>query len=159
MSSRAQDADPAGGVFDHREDVVALPGQGDRGDDVDGQEGVGLTAQEIGPRAGCSVGCGIDARGPEDLLHGRRVPPFHQVAVPAQDCVRSDEQLQPAQCLAGQGVQEGGQQRPVDSRERHRARVEVALQYGELMTQGETSLSRSLVGRSRRMAKVLVTVR
>jgi hypothetical protein len=87
------------------------------------------------------------------------VPPFDQVAVPAQDCVRSDEQLQPAQCLAGQGVQEGGQQRPVDSRERHRARVEVALQYGELMTQGETSLSRSLVDRSRRMAKVLVTVR
>ena len=37
----AQDAHPWGGVFDHRRDVLTLPGQGDRVDKVDGRQGVG----------------------------------------------------------------------------------------------------------------------
>jgi len=130
---------------DHGENVLALPGEGDRLDEVDGQQCLGLTAEEVGPGAGRSVGCGIDALGLEDLPHRRgcdldceggefavdtpvspgrvfadqaqdqsangahrrwtsgpfpfrdvRVLLFHQVAVPAQDRVRSHEQLQPA---------------------------------------------------------------
>jgi hypothetical protein len=66
-----------------------------------------------------------------------RVPLSHQVTVPAQDRVWSHEQLRPAQYVAGQGMQERGEERPVRGRERHRARAEVALQYGELMAQSK----------------------
>lgn len=44
MGGGTKDTDPAGGVFDDGEDVLALPGQGDRLDEVDGQESVGLAA-------------------------------------------------------------------------------------------------------------------
>jgi hypothetical protein len=40
----AEDTDPAGGVLDHGQDVLTLPGQGDRLDEVDGQERLGLAA-------------------------------------------------------------------------------------------------------------------
>ena len=36
MRGGAEDTDPAGGVFDDGEDVLTLPGQGDRLDEVDG---------------------------------------------------------------------------------------------------------------------------
>jgi len=68
----AEDPDPAGGVFDDGEDVLALSGPGDRFGEVDSQQCVGLTAQEVGSGAGRSVWCGIDALDAEDLPHCRR---------------------------------------------------------------------------------------
>ena len=50
-----EDADAAGGVFDDGEDVLALTGPGDGFDDVDGQHGVGLAAEELGPAGGGPV--------------------------------------------------------------------------------------------------------
>src|SRR5437016_40225 len=40
MRGSAEDTDPTGGVFDDGEDVLALPGQGDGLDEVDGQDGM-----------------------------------------------------------------------------------------------------------------------
>jgi hypothetical protein len=45
----AEDSDAAGGVLDGGEDVLALPGAPDGLDEVRGQDGVGLGAQEVGP--------------------------------------------------------------------------------------------------------------
>jgi hypothetical protein len=66
-----QDAGASGGVLDDGEDVLAPPGRGGRFDEVDGLQGLRLAAEEVGPGAGCSVWCGIDALGAEDLPHGR----------------------------------------------------------------------------------------
>jgi hypothetical protein len=60
MRRGAEDTDPAGGVFDDGEDVLTLPGQGDRLDEVDGQECLGLAAQEVGPGDGRSLGRGVE---------------------------------------------------------------------------------------------------
>jgi hypothetical protein len=66
----AQDADPAGGVLDYRQDVQLGPGQGCRLEEVAGQQCVGLGAQELRPRAAGALGCGVDTGLVEDLLHG-----------------------------------------------------------------------------------------
>ena len=66
-----------------------------------------------------------------------RVPLFHQVAVPAPYGLRPDDQAQPAQDRPGQGLQQCGKERPVCRCEGHRARAELALQYGKLVAQGE----------------------
>jgi DNA-binding CsgD family transcriptional regulator len=52
----AEDPDAPGGVFDDGEAVQARPGQGAGLEEVTGQQGVGLTAQEAGP--GCRPGAG-----------------------------------------------------------------------------------------------------
>ncbi|MGW9027168.1 hypothetical protein ACWGQ5_23925 [Streptomyces sp. NPDC055722] len=44
MSGGIQDVDAAGGVLDDGENVLAPASQGDRLDEVDGQESVGLGA-------------------------------------------------------------------------------------------------------------------
>lgn len=49
----AEDPDPVAGVPDHREHIHARPGQGDRFQEVTRQQGVGLGAPEVRPRAGC----------------------------------------------------------------------------------------------------------
>jgi hypothetical protein len=51
VRGRAQDPDPSVGVLDHREHVQPRSGQGDRFEEVARQQGVGLRAQEVGPRA------------------------------------------------------------------------------------------------------------
>jgi hypothetical protein len=64
--------------------------------------------------------------------------PFHQIAVPAQDGVRSDEEPQPAQGLAGQRGQESGEKGPVLRCEsRSGVGAELAFKDGDLVTQDE----------------------
>jgi hypothetical protein len=71
MGGGAQVTDPAGGVLDGGEDVLTLSGQGDRLDEVDGQQRLGLAAQKVGPRNGRSLRRGVDAGGLEDFPDGR----------------------------------------------------------------------------------------
>jgi hypothetical protein len=61
----------------------------------------------------------------------------HQVAVPAQDGVRSHEQPQSAQQLAGERREKGGEEGPVLGRERHPVGAELPLQDGDLMPQSQ----------------------
>ncbi|MEU0568585.1 hypothetical protein ABZ297_24845 [Nonomuraea sp. NPDC005983] len=64
--------------------------------------------------------------------------PFHQVAVPAQDGVRADEELQSAQVLSGQRGQEPGEKGPVLGYEAHSGvGAELAFKDGDLVAQGE----------------------
>jgi hypothetical protein len=58
---------------------------------------------------------------------------IHQVAVPAQDGVRSRQQPQAAQHLAGQGREKGREEGPVLGRELHPVSAELPLQDGDLM--------------------------
>jgi hypothetical protein len=57
-------------VLDHREHVQPRPGQGDRLEEVTGQQGLGLGAQEIGPRGGTAFGRRVDPGLVQDLLDG-----------------------------------------------------------------------------------------
>jgi hypothetical protein len=54
-------------VLDDGQDVLALPVQGDGLDEITGQQGVGLRAQEVGPRGGRPLGCRVKAFLFEDL--------------------------------------------------------------------------------------------
>jgi hypothetical protein len=93
----------SGGVFDDGEDVLALSGQGDRLDEVDSEEGVCLAAQEVDPSAACSVGCGIDVLGLQDLPHRRS---SDQDAEGREFAVEGrDGRVRPA--LAGSGASSG----------------------------------------------------
>lgn len=49
VSGGAEHADASGGVFDDGQDVLALSAGSDGLDEVAGQQGVGLRAQEVGP--------------------------------------------------------------------------------------------------------------
>jgi hypothetical protein len=62
-----------------------------------------------------------------------RVTVIHQVAVPAQDGVRSHQRPQSAQHLAGQGREKGGEEGSVLGRELHAVSAELPLQDGDLM--------------------------
>ncbi|MFE5586995.1 hypothetical protein [Kitasatospora sp. NPDC056531] len=62
---------------------------------------------------------------------------LHQVAVPAQDGVRVDQQSQATQDLARQRSEERGEQSAVLRSELRPVRAELALKGGELMAQGE----------------------
>ena len=66
----AEDADAAGGVLDDGEDDQPCSGQGAGVEEVGGEEGVGLAAQEGGPGEVVAVGRGLDAVGLEDLPDG-----------------------------------------------------------------------------------------
>lgn len=66
----AEDPDPAAGALDHREHIHACPGQGDRFQEVTRQQGVGLGAPEVRPRARSTPGCRIDPGFLEDLPDG-----------------------------------------------------------------------------------------
>ncbi|MEW1841096.1 hypothetical protein AB0392_24380 [Nonomuraea angiospora] len=68
----AEHADAPGGVLDDGQDVLALPVQGDGFDEITGQQGVGLGAQELGPGGGRSVWCRIKTRLVEDLPYRGR---------------------------------------------------------------------------------------
>jgi hypothetical protein len=65
------------------------------------------------------------------------VTPVHQVAVPAQDGVRSHQQPQSAQHLAGQGREKGGEEGPVLGCELHPVSAELPLQDRDLMPQSQ----------------------
>ena len=66
----AEDADVAGGVLDDGENVESRSGQGAGFEEVGGQQGVGLVAQEAGPGEVVPVGRRSDAVGFEDLPDG-----------------------------------------------------------------------------------------
>ncbi|MET7339659.1 hypothetical protein [Nonomuraea sp. NPDC005650] len=69
---------------------------------------------------------------------GTGVTPFHQVAVPAQDGIRLDEQPQPAQHLTWQRCQQRGEESPIPGREPHPGiDSELPFKHGDLMAQGE----------------------
>ncbi|WP_062441089.1 hypothetical protein [Herbidospora daliensis] len=64
--------------------------------------------------------------------------PFHQIAVPAHDGVGPDEQLQPAQDVAGQRCQESGEERSILRSEPYpSADAELPFENDDLVTQGE----------------------
>ncbi|MCT9929920.1 hypothetical protein N5079_06765 [Planotetraspora sp. A-T 1434] len=63
---------------------------------------------------------------------------FHQIAVPAQDGFRTDEEPQPAQDPAGQRRQECGEKGPVFRGESHSGvGAESPFKDADLVTQGE----------------------
>ncbi|MEV4887931.1 hypothetical protein AB0K48_00880 [Nonomuraea sp. NPDC055795] len=71
-------------------------------------------------------------------LAGTGVTLFHQVAAPAQDGVRADEEPQSAQYLAGQRGQERGEKGPVFGGESHSGvGTELAFEDGDLVAQSE----------------------
>ncbi|MGW4471119.1 hypothetical protein ACWENQ_15740 [Nonomuraea sp. NPDC004354] len=64
--------------------------------------------------------------------------PFQQIAVPAQDGIRPDEQPYPAQDVAWQRRQEGGEKGSILGSEPHPGVVaELPFKHGDLMAQGE----------------------
>jgi hypothetical protein len=95
------------------------------------------------------------------LDDGEDVTPIDQVAVPAQDGVRSHQQPPSAQHPAGQGPEKGGEQGPVLGRERHPVSAELPLQDGDLMPQRQNLhvLVQSPTGSSRSAPNAFVTAR
>jgi hypothetical protein len=64
--------------------------------------------------------------------------PSHQIAVPAENGVRPDEEPQSAQGLAGQQGQQGGEKGPVLRGESHPGvGAELPFKHGDLVTQGK----------------------
>ncbi|MBE1582212.1 hypothetical protein ACFPOI_44170 [Nonomuraea angiospora] len=66
------------------------------------------------------------------------MPLLEQIAAPAQDGVRANEEPQPAQDLAGQRWQERGEEGSVLGSEPHPGvRAELPFKNGDLVTQGK----------------------
>ena len=68
MRGGAQDADAAAGVLDHREDLRAGAGERDHLEEVGGEDGLSLGAQERGPGLRGPLRRRVDAGLAEDLL-------------------------------------------------------------------------------------------
>jgi hypothetical protein len=66
----AEDVDAAGGVLNDGKDEQSRSGQGAGVEEVGGEQGVGLAAQEGGPAEVVAVGRGRDVVGCEDLPDG-----------------------------------------------------------------------------------------
>ena len=64
-----------------------------------------------------------------------RVPARQQIPVPAQHRLGPDQQPEPAQHVAWEPVQQGGQERPVARAEPRPGRTQLPLQHRDLMTQ------------------------
>src|SRR6266700_6213077 len=71
-----QNPDSPAGVLDHREHVQPRPGQGDRLEEVTGQQGLRLAAQETGPRSGTALGRGVDPSLVQDVPDGGSGDPY-----------------------------------------------------------------------------------
>jgi hypothetical protein len=67
VGGRAEDADAAVGVLDDGEDVHARAVQGGGGEEVAGQDRVGLATQESSPALAVAFGSGLDPVRPQDL--------------------------------------------------------------------------------------------
>ena len=63
----AQDPDPPGGVIDDRQHLHAGAAQGDGLEEVTGEQGVGLGAEEVCPGGRTALGCWVDPGLLEDL--------------------------------------------------------------------------------------------
>jgi hypothetical protein len=66
----AQDPDPSAGVLDDRQHVDAGAAQGDRLEEVAGEQGPGLGAEEVSPGGGGALGCRVDPGLLKDLPDG-----------------------------------------------------------------------------------------
>jgi hypothetical protein len=77
---RAQHPDPASVVLDHRKHEHPCPRQGDRLEEVTGQQGLCLGLQEAGPGRGRAPWRRVDPRLLQDLPHGRgsHLQPEHE---------------------------------------------------------------------------------
>jgi hypothetical protein len=84
-----------------------------------------------------------------------------EIALPAQHRVRPDQQPEPAEHVAWEPVQQGGQERPVGGE--NRGRVVPSCRSSTVTwwrsAKISASLSRSLTGRSRSNANAFVTPR
>ncbi len=89
------------------------------------------------------------------------MPVGDQVAVPAQYGLRADQQPDAAQFVAGEPVQQCGEQRPVGRGEPDLLAVQVPFEDGDLVPEREDFgvLVRSLIASSRSSARALVTPR
>ncbi|MFD1046686.1 hypothetical protein ACFQ1S_14560 [Kibdelosporangium lantanae] len=58
-------------MLDHHQHVHVDSGERDGFEEVTGQQDLGLRAEELGPGAGRTFRCGVDAGVGEDLPHGR----------------------------------------------------------------------------------------
>jgi hypothetical protein len=67
----------------------------------------------------------------------RGVPAGEQVSMPAQHGLRPDQQPNPAPHLAGEPVQQGGEQHPVGPGEPDLLTVQLPLQNGDLMSESQ----------------------
>jgi hypothetical protein len=104
----AEDAYPAGGALDDRQDIHADAGRRRRLEEVSGDDGAGLGAQERCPGVACSLGCRVDTGVLEDFPHGGggdRDAQHEQFAV--------DSVVPPRAVLAGQA-----QHQPADRPDR-----------------------------------------
>jgi hypothetical protein len=182
VCGRAEDADAAGGVVDDGKDEQPRTGQGAGVEEVGGEDGVRLTAQEAGPAEVVAVGRGLDAVGLEDFpdgggrdldSQGRKfavdspvapagvvarqaqdegsdaadggasagsfgarcagVAAAQKVAVPVQDGIGGDDQMELSQFRSGNLVEQSGEKRPV--RQGEPGFVDSALQDSELVAQ------------------------
>ncbi|WP_158853336.1 hypothetical protein [Saccharothrix deserti] len=70
MRGGAEDADPAAGVLDDGEHVQAGTAQGGGLEEVAGEQGVGLRAEEGRPDGSGALGCRVDPGVLEDLSDG-----------------------------------------------------------------------------------------
>jgi hypothetical protein len=59
----------------------------------------------------------------------------YQIPVPAQHCVRPDQQPEPAQHVRREAVQQGGQERPVAGQEPRPGLAKLPLQNHDLVAQ------------------------
>ena len=57
--------------------------------------------------------------------------------MPAQDRVRLDQRAEPAQYVAGEAVQQGGQESPVGGGEPRPVPSRLPFQHGDLVAQGQ----------------------
>jgi hypothetical protein len=65
------------------------------------------------------------------------MPSGEQVAVPAQDGFGAYEQPDAAEDIAGESVQQGGEEHPIGLRKLHLLAVQLPLERGELVAEGE----------------------
>lgn len=72
VSGCAQDPDAAGGVLDDRQHEQVPARHGDRLEEIAGEQGSGLGAEEIGPGGSGAAGCRVGPVVVEDLPYGGR---------------------------------------------------------------------------------------
>ena len=84
-----------------------------------------------------------------------------EIAMPAQHRLRPHQQPHLAKDLAGESVQQRGQEGAVSRGESDSLAVQLSLEDHELVTKGEdlSSFARSLIGSSLRIATALLTAK
>ena len=97
-----KDADAAGGMLNDGEDVQPCSGQCPGLEEVGGEDGLRLAAQEGAPGLAVALGCGLDSVAVEDLPYGGGGDLDRQHGQFAMDA-----SVAPARVLPGQAQDEG----------------------------------------------------